>query len=634
MLTNVRTRLATFCFVASLFSEVQAQVPSAQYLPAGKVERARTLPAEGLKAADLSEQQLTDVISRVTALADEANGFKDQTLRVRVQARAADILWEADSDRASSMFLRAWAIADTFDRDGERASEEARNKILTSRSGITFIPPVPNLRSEVLGLAARRDRTLGERLLTSMEEAQEERADSSRTDHDRLSFFDPTEPPLSIAKRLELATDLLQQGDVERAEMFADHALNRATSQGMIFLGTLRQRNTDAADKRYARLLALAPNDPSSDATTVSLLASYVFAPQYLVTATRNGRLSNRWSDVAPATEPPAELRAQFIKVASLILLRPLPPPDQDRTSAGRAGVYFTIARLLPLFEQYDADEIPALRAQLAVLAPETPEVYKNNDNGLLTMGVVTEDAGRDDLSNILSQLASSTRSDERDLIYVKAIRIAAVRRDEKIREFADQIKDTDLRKRARSFVDFSAVSGAFAKRDAETAIRIISAGNLPPIQRIWAYAEAARLLQSSDPSRSIQLLNQAATEARNIKEGEADRVRALACVASQFFTLDPVRMWEVTEDIVKSSSAVADFAGEDGNLTAQLRVRNVVAVVNFDAPALKLPGLFELLAKDDYQRAFNAASRFKSDAVRVTTSLAIARSLLKKQKE
>ena len=45
-------------------------------------------------------QQRTVAISLVTTLADEARSFKDQTRRARVQARAADVLWESDPERA------------------------------------------------------------------------------------------------------------------------------------------------------------------------------------------------------------------------------------------------------------------------------------------------------------------------------------------------------------------------------------------------------------------------------------------------------------------------------------------------------------------------------------------------------
>src|ERR1043166_6833660 len=57
-------------------------------------------PAEDPEAA----QQRTVAISLVTSLADEARSFKDQTRRARVQARAADVLWDSDPERARELF--------------------------------------------------------------------------------------------------------------------------------------------------------------------------------------------------------------------------------------------------------------------------------------------------------------------------------------------------------------------------------------------------------------------------------------------------------------------------------------------------------------------------------------------------
>ena len=61
-------------------------------------------PKANTEEADAeAAQQRTIAISLVTTLADEARSFKDQTRRARVQARAADVLWETDA----AAFLRA-----------------------------------------------------------------------------------------------------------------------------------------------------------------------------------------------------------------------------------------------------------------------------------------------------------------------------------------------------------------------------------------------------------------------------------------------------------------------------------------------------------------------------------------------
>ena len=60
-------------------------------------------------------QQRAVAISLVTSLAEEARSFKDQTRRARVQARAADVLWDTDPERARELFRRAWEAAEIVD---------------------------------------------------------------------------------------------------------------------------------------------------------------------------------------------------------------------------------------------------------------------------------------------------------------------------------------------------------------------------------------------------------------------------------------------------------------------------------------------------------------------------------------
>jgi hypothetical protein len=405
-----------------------------------------------------------------------------------------------------------------------------------------------------------------------------------------------------------------------------------ATTQGIIFLCMLRQKDASAADERYARLLELTGADPSADATTVSLLSSYVLTPNLLVTATRRGRISNHWSEDDTATAPSAELRASFIKLAASVLLRPAPQPDQDGTSAGRAGTYFTIARLLPVFERYAPDQLPALQARLSMLAPYTPENYRNNDNGMLTVGLTPQEQARDNLAEILAQLPAAAPGGERDLIYVNAIRLATAKGDERVREFAGQIDNTDLRKRALSFADFVTVRQALVKKDAESVVQVTRAGNMSAIQRVWSYAEATRLLKDSDSSRALQLLGEAASEARNMSDDDPDKARGLICVASQFFELDRAHAWEVADDAVKALNSGGDDGDDDFRLLAQLRLKNVIAMVSQDVPSFSLTTLFERLAKDDFQRALSVANALQGERRRAEASLAVAHSLLSKK--
>src|SRR4029079_2364892 len=76
-------------------------------------------------------QQRTVAISLVSSLADEARSFKDQTRRARVQARAADGLWDTDPDRARELCRRAWEAAETVDAENAKKRSEEMKRLET-----------------------------------------------------------------------------------------------------------------------------------------------------------------------------------------------------------------------------------------------------------------------------------------------------------------------------------------------------------------------------------------------------------------------------------------------------------------------------------------------------------------------
>src|SRR5205807_10061385 len=119
----------------------------------------------------------------------------------------------------------------------------------------------PNIRGEVLRLAARRDRALGEEFLGKLRiEQQQEASDSA----DRARN-NPLDAPEAAAQRLSLARQLLDT-DVARALQFADPALTNITREGLDFLSYLRDKDAAAADLRYSAFLAKADADLLSDA--------------------------------------------------------------------------------------------------------------------------------------------------------------------------------------------------------------------------------------------------------------------------------------------------------------------------------------------------------------------------------
>jgi hypothetical protein len=617
--------------VFALSSSAAAQAPAAKTTP----KPGAKTPAAAYDA--LAESRRTTAVSLVSALADEARSFHDETLRARVQARAADALWETDQDRSRTLFRRAWDAAEQADKESARRLEEDKRRQLANGGSVVLTRP-PNLRVEVLRLAAKRDRALGEELLAKLEDQRKQDAldAAAKLTGDQANAPAPNAPAslnFDTNHRLELARQLLDGGDVERALQFAEPALHSATRDAVFFLSDLREKSPDAADRIYAALLGVAAADPNTDANTVSLLASYVFTPHLAISILPDGGFNTMSSgNNVPPENFPAPLRALYMQTAAQVLLRPPAPADQDRTSGGRAATYFMIARLLPLFEQYLPASVALLRTQLTALTPDAPEEVRDPKNDMLTEGLRGNQADpRDRVQDALDRLRNATTDDERDRLYVEAAIYAAGRRDPRAREFAANVKDSGTRDQLFPYVDFSLARGAIEKKDVTEALRISRGGAMTHLQNVWALTEAARLSAKENRALALDLLDEASTEARKIDTADADRPRALLAVAAQLYELDQPRVWSLMPDLVKATNAAADFTGEDGNLVIKFQTKNHASIHSSSYDGFNLQPLFRKLAAADLNRAVELAKNFTGEAPRATAIIAVANTVLKK---
>jgi hypothetical protein len=628
--------LCALCFLTSALAPAAAQQPVTPTRSSAKKPRAA-------EADPMEEVRRTTAISLVNTLADDARTFREPRLRARVQARAADALWETERERARELFRRAWAEAEAADADADRRVAEERRRQQRDRGSFSVQTP-PSLRTEVLRLAAKRDRELGEEFLARMESQRKEQTDAT----DNLAADapgeddvetsgparrgDPAEAPPAIAKRLRLAIQLLEEGEVERAIQFADPALVAVNSASLEFLARLRPRNAKAADERYAALLVRAGADPASDPNTASLLASYLFTPTLYVTfSPTGGSNSNFWGRDFPApTDAPRQLTAAYFNTAAGILLRPIPPPDQDQTSTGRTGWYMVITRLLPLFDRHAPDKSAALRARQSALTQDTPESMRRGPNNALTRGIVPEDPNRDRVGETLSRLERAQTQEERDGVYVDAVFVALQKKDPRVEEFINKIEDADLRKRVRAYVDFEATQTAVRDKEPAEALRLARSGSLTPIQKTWALTEVAKLLAKKEPARALELLDESLNEAKErIDPASPERASALVAVATQLLELDRARAWEVMLEAVKASNAARAYTGEDGRLSVRLEAKNMTMATTSGAESFDLGGIFTTLAREDLDRAVALARNFEGESPRAVATLAIARSVL-----
>lgn len=580
-------------------------------------------------------------VSLLTQLAEEARSYQDMTLRARVQARAADSLWTSDQERARQLFRRAWDAADAVDRESLRQFEEERQRQIRQGGRAAIFSSPKNIRGEVLRMAAKRDRALAEEFLGKLADATEREAEDASSassnnqaqqQQQQQTTPDPTSPPSEVSQRLRLARQLLEEGNTDLAIQFADRALDRVTASGINFLSALREKNPAAADQRFMALLARAAADPSSDATHVSVLSSYVFTPFLIIIVRGNG--SNQSMQEREHITPPAnmspQVRTAFFRTAAQILLRPVPQPDQDHTLAGRSGLYFTMARLAPLFDQYAQNFAPEIHAQMSALAPDAPETLRNGANRLLTRGIAPEAESRDESMEAAELAERAATPEQRNGFYARAALVAAQRGDAHARDFVEKIENPEIRNQLRPYVDFELVNYAIQQKQADEALRFAHAGELTNVQRAWALMEVVRLLKQSEPARAAQVLEEAAAEARRIGGGDPDRARALTGIASRMFEINKSRAWEAIAEAIKAANSNSEFTGEDAEIMARFTLPNFgSSATSFTADWFDVRGIFASLAKEDLYRAIELAKSYTSDAPRAAAILAIARAVL-----
>lgn len=666
MIRSRRTFAATACALSLSLSAFAQQ-------PAQSPQPSKTKPAASKTrgAADpLAANRRATAVTLINALADEARSFRDQSLRARVQMQAADALWETEQERSRALFRRAWDAAEQADQESRKKGESdlraaggsggggrgGGGQQMTVEEGrgagggrpgaLAAMLNQPNLRSEVLRLAAKRDRALGEEFLARLDEQhkQDERdinaesvasgagaAAGGGADAPPMpSSINAHETPADDARRLELAIGFLRDNDTERAIQFAEPALNKVNTSVLEFLVSLREKSAEAGDQRYGALVARSAADPSTDPNAVLILSSYVLTPHMYMNIEPRGGLSTqqRQRDTTPPANMAAAVRAGFARFAAQELMRPLPSSDQPESRAARGGAYFVIGRLLPFFEQTLPSVVAPLRAQMSSVMPDIPEDMRKDMERDMTRGLVPESQRGDGMQEALDNAERATTQEARDGAYLRAALIAARKNDPKARDYASKIENAGLRDQAYAYVDFTGVNQAIQKKDGMEVLRLAQGGALSDTQRTWALTEAARLLKD-DRARANEALEAAFLSARKIDAADPDRPRSLVAVATEFFAVDRGRAWELMQEVVKSANASTEFTGTDAGMAVRVEAKNMRSTVNFPAPSFDLTGIFRSLGKDDMNRAVALAQTFTGESPRAVATISIARAVL-----
>lgn len=557
------------------------------------------------------QQRRATAMSLLQSLAIEARSYSDESLRARVQAQIADVIWSHDKEAARTLFRRAWEIAEAVDQAGASSNLPGRP---ANNAGRT--QPRPNLRREILNLASRRDHALGEEFLAKLTPKDDAAPKGAARE------LSATE----TAERLRLANELLETNNPGRALEFAGPALTQINTRAIEFLVSLREHDAVTADRRFASFLTIAAADPESDANTVSLLTSYAFTPSIFLVVSRGGIPSSNSYPPRAAPQLQPQLRRSFFEVAAGILMRPLTQIDQS--SAGRAGTHFMVMRLLPLFQQFASDFVGPLNTQLAAFGPEAAQTTANTGEVALRRGL-TPDGEESKDAELTERLDRAKSSDERDRAYAFAAMRAAEKADAGARELAEKIEDAETRKGVKTFVDYMLIRAVVKQKRADEALLLIRKAELPVILRAHFLTKVASLKVKDDPVRATELLDAALTETRRLDPGAADRAYSLVAVLRQFLVLDRTRSWELLSETIKAANSVPDFTGERGQSALMLEGKFSIRLSVELAAATDLTDALRQLAEQNFYQTLDVSKTFRGDAPRASAMIAVARSVL-----
>ncbi len=624
--------LAAFCLLVipyTIEAQPATKTQANEQPVASAKDAAADKAARDAEAARILRERRANAQSLLISLAADAGSYGDLKLRARTLARIADVLWDADPERARTLFRKAWDAAEIVDQEGLRKMQEDI-KQQQAKTGNSAVQGPPNVRGEVLRLAARRDRALGEELLAKLKIEKDREA----TEAADRSKSNPSDTPEGLSQRLSLARQLLAT-DVERALQFADPALGIITREGIDFLSYLREKDAAAADRRYAAMLAMAVGNLQSDANTVSLLSSYLFTPHVFVSFSGSGASTTQSSGNSEPPVVPAELRAAFFRSAAGILLRPQAAPGQDQTSSGLQGKYLMIKRLLPLFEQYaPKDMTDAMRAEMDALGTTVPEDMRQRDDDTVREGIRPRLTNEDREKTLLDRIDHAKTSDERDALYLQLAQIFAQNSEMRARDYVDKIENSELRNQVRAFIDATMTIRALDKKDVARVLELVRTGELTHLQKAWALAAAGKLLAKTDHEKSLTVIDEAATEARRIEGSDPDRPRALMAVANALLVSEREKSWDATYDAIKAANSADGFTGEDGALRISLQTKSMSSMRSSSAQDFDVAGIFGDLAKEDYNRAVDLARGFDREAPRASAVIAMARAVLEEKKK
>ena len=274
-----------------------------------------------------------------------------------------------------------------------------------------------------------------------------------------------------------------------------------------------------------------------------------------------------------------------------------------------------------------------SLRGHLNALNSIVSDNTRRRDEEWISKGIKPEKPSQEREQAIMDRIERAKTSAERDTLYMQLAFLAANKGEMRARDFVSKIEDTEMRKQAQAYIDASLTVYYVTRKHPDQALELVHKGDLSHVHKAWVLTECAKLLAKTDRQKALDVVEEAAAEARRIDGSDPAQPRALIAVANALKVIEPTRVWDATFDAVKAANSAEGFTGEDGELVMKFQSKGQSSVRTNDVPEFDLDGIFRDLAAWDYDRAVELARGFQGEGPRAVATIAIARAILEPKK-
>ena len=558
-----------------------------------------------------------DAEKKALALLDKiletSTSFEDAEVRIRTQAKIADLLWTRDEPRARRLFEK------TFQATASVPLPAPDGSAPPSYVGADSHYP---LRNDIIRLVSQRDSGLGLKLIDSVvdqppnvDQKYINGAYGNYSEQDMLLFQFAMYLTRSEPQRAaEVATRFLQRGNIGKTLSIVDE---------------LRRNEPTLADDLFAQALSRVKSTNTASRENIGLLAKYIFPGfgEGVLRITSGPRRPDpsEGNAVSPA------LRDQFLDLALGAVMQWIEVRPQSagarapRTTPNQTGD-LTVARLLlPYFDEHLPQKAAGVRARLEAVRGAEPDASMNSAGSV---------------EGLLSNADKIANPNERDRVYWQAIMRAL--RDRNIEQASAILpKVSDERMRAQLESALRSSKGQERQAQAQAALNVGDFDAAYPLinkipersQRVSMLGNMAVLLSyKKDTARALQILSlqeQLISKAEDPTERAQEMIR-FADIAAR---IDVERGFDATRLAVEALNhssigpqwvKVENVTDATGRTTSRRHVGlQLLASFLFD-------NTFSQLASSDFDRALRLAQSVEMKEASAFAQLGVCRGALK----